>query len=74
MFIIVQSTQISIDTLYVMHCYYMFRPIVSIVRYIQFFRLTLYFFLIYLPTLASVYTLGVCSFDLIYFASMEHYT
>jgi hypothetical protein len=38
MFIIISpSTQFSIDTLYVMHCYYMFRPNVAFIRYIQFF-------------------------------------
>jgi hypothetical protein len=35
-FIIVRSTQFSIDTLYVMHCYYMFRLTVAI-KYMQFF-------------------------------------
>jgi hypothetical protein len=30
MFIIVSSTQFSLDTLYVMHCYYVFWPIVAI--------------------------------------------
>jgi hypothetical protein len=60
MFIIVPSTQFSIDTLYVMHCYYMFRPTVAFIRYIQIFTFALYFCLLYLPTLASIYTLGEC--------------
>jgi hypothetical protein len=37
MFTIVPSTQFSIDTLYVMHCYYMFRLTVAIIRYIHFY-------------------------------------
>jgi hypothetical protein len=31
--VVVSSTLFSIDTLYVMHCYYMFRPTVAIIRY-----------------------------------------
>jgi hypothetical protein len=60
MFIIVPSIQFSIDALYVMYCYYMFRPTVAIIRYIQFFTFTLYLCLLHLHTLASVYTLRVC--------------
>jgi hypothetical protein len=45
-----------------MHCYYMFRPTVAIIWYLQFLTLNLYLYVLYLPTLASVYTLGVhCS-------------
>jgi hypothetical protein len=36
LFIIFTSTQFSIDTLYVMQCYYKFRLIAAIIRYIQF--------------------------------------
>jgi hypothetical protein len=43
-----------------MHCYYMFRPTVAIFRYIHFFTFALYFCLLDLRTLASVYTLGAC--------------
>jgi hypothetical protein len=35
MFIIVQSTQFSIDTQYAVHCYYMFRPTVAIIKYTE---------------------------------------
>jgi hypothetical protein len=37
MFIVFPSTQFSVGTLYVMHCYYMFWPTVAIIRYIEFF-------------------------------------
>jgi hypothetical protein len=35
--IVVLSTEFSTDALYVMHCYYMFRPTGAIIRYIQFY-------------------------------------
>jgi hypothetical protein len=38
----------------------MFRPTVAVIRYMQFFAGILYLYLLYLSTLASVYTLGVC--------------
>jgi hypothetical protein len=61
MLIIVQWTQFSIDTPHIMHCYYMFRPTVAIIRYTEPLQFPS-FYLLYLPTLASVYTLGVsCS-------------
>jgi hypothetical protein len=56
MFIITQSTQSGIDTPYVC-MYYVFRPIAAIVGYVE--PLQSSFYLLYLPTLASVYTLGV---------------
>jgi hypothetical protein len=43
-----------------MHYYYMFRPSVTIIRHIQYFIFTIYLCLLHLPTLTSVYTLGMC--------------
>jgi hypothetical protein len=60
-FIIVPSTQFSIGTLYVMYCYYMFRPTAAFIRYIHsIFTFIFHLCVLYLPTLASVYTLGMC--------------
>jgi hypothetical protein len=41
LFIIVLLIQFSINILYVMHCYYMFRPTVAVIRYIHLFTFTL---------------------------------
>jgi hypothetical protein len=48
-----------------MHCYYIFRPTVAIIPHIQFFIFILYLCFLYLPTLVSVYTLGVCCSSLL---------